>query len=207
MGFLILVLAQLMTALREAFDGAGLSYEKKVYGKSNNRMDIIFVHIPKTAGMSFRFLINKEGDFDVDHTELCFKALYRDYKQQKPKEVPFSSTFFRAPRAHVLSQFLECKYDTWGKKMTVGTGFPRSNSDSSDFEEWVDHFYDSWNKKDDSKSRKINLDCFHCYHPYNMQIRAMSDECVKVHYLDKSQNPFDTIEESIHNMNSLTFVG
>ena len=33
--------------------------------------DLIFVHIPKTAGMSFRFTTNDAGDFDTPHTEKC----------------------------------------------------------------------------------------------------------------------------------------
>ena len=102
--------------------------------------NILFVHIPKTAGMSFRYTINKEGDFDVQHTELCFKELFHDYRKSS-RQLPFTLSFFRAPRPHVYSQFLECKYDSWGKRVTSRTRFPRHNSDKKDFETWVDHFF------------------------------------------------------------------
>jgi hypothetical protein len=72
--------------------------------------------------------------------------------------------FFRDPTSHVLSQFLECKYDGWGQRVTKGTGFPgyipnnaastQPNTLSKEFQnalqgfdEWVQHFM------------------YHAYHP------------------------------------------
>ena len=72
--------------------------------------ELIFVHIPKTAGMSFRFTINDKGDFGCEHTEKCYTELVENYETRHPHDGhPFVSTFLRAPRAHVFSQFLECK--------------------------------------------------------------------------------------------------
>lgn len=169
--------------------------------------EVIFVHIPKTAGMSFRFTINNGGRFGAEHTEKCYVELYKAYKERKPNKEPFTITFFRAPRAHVYSQFLECKHDNWGKRVTRGSKFPRNHEDPDDFADWVDHFYDSWNKEDDPEKRKIELDCFHCYHPYNMQSRAMSNECDVLHYLAPSQSPRDMVHGAKENMHALSFVG
>ena len=168
--------------------------------------EIIFVHIPKTAGMSFRFTINNHGKFGAEHTEKCYVELYEKYIKKNDGE-PFSVAFFRSPRAHVLSQFLECKYDNWGKRVTKGTEFPRHASDRKDFEVWVNYFYDSWNKKNENATREIELDSFHCYHPYNLQSRAMSDDCIAQHYLSPTQSTKGMGIIAIENMMSLTCVG
>ena len=97
--------------------------------------------------MSFRFTINNGGRFGAEHTEKCYVELYKAYKERKPNKEPFTITFFRAPRAHVYSQFLECNHDNWGKRVTSGSTFPRNHEDPDDFADWVDHFYDSWNKE------------------------------------------------------------
>ena len=171
--------------------------------------------------MTFRFTINNGGQFGTEHTEKCYVELYKAYKDRKPNKEPFIMSFFRAPRAHVYSQFLECKHDNWGKRVTKGSDFPRQHGDPEDFATWVDHFYDSWNKEvfmrfpiyyyyhyplffitkpqDEPEKRKIELECFHCYHPYNMQSRAMSNECDVLHYLAPSQSPHDMVRFFIRN--------
>eukprot|EP00605_Chrysophyceae_sp_TOSAG23-4_P002755 GSChrysophyteH1.ASY1.ANO1.3038.1 assembled CDS len=87
-----------------------------------------------------------------------------------------AAVFLRSPRSHVYSQFLECKYDGWGKQITKGTNFPRSDSSSKDdfenpsggFEKWLRHV-------------SSGEDDFRCYHPRNMQTRYMSCSCTH-HY-------------------------
>lgn len=120
-------------------------------------------------------------------------------------------TFFRAPRPHVQSMYLECKYDHWGKSVTRKTKFPRSHNDVSDFTAWVNHFYWSWNRVDDAKEREIELECFHCYHPYNFQTRHMTNNCstihYRAHYLYEYDDPKYQIDEAIKNMGKIDFVG
>lgn len=94
---------------------------------------------------------------------------------------------FREPRSHVLSQYLECRYDTWGEEVTErydtelraqnkdlaqgGEMFPRSHKEDfyKDFDLWVDHFYRL--KEDGTHGPKGD---FGCYNPWNMQVRQMS---------------------------------
>ena len=110
---LVLVLALLNVAsVTDAVEARGPNHLDK-------GDDLIFVHIPKTAGMSFRFTTNDAGDFDTPHTEKCLTELVEQYSQAHPDDgYPFVSTFLRAPRAHVLSEFLECKYDNWVRNST-----------------------------------------------------------------------------------------
>ena len=74
--------------------------------------------------------------------------------------------------------------------MTKGTSFPRGHSDKEDFANWVNHFYDSWNKEDDEAKREMTLESYHCYHPYNLQARQLSDNCKTSHYLEAGKNTF-----------------
>ena len=69
-----------------------------------------FIHIPKTAGDSF---MKEAGNHMLTGTNV-----------RGNRERPFLASdtslpmvvFLRNPMSHVLSQFLECKYDSWGKK-------------------------------------------------------------------------------------------
>ena len=62
------------------------------------RSDPLFVHIPKTAGMSFRFTINSYGGFQVQHTEKCYVELRDEYLKHYPHDTPFVISFFRSPK-------------------------------------------------------------------------------------------------------------
>ena len=78
------------------------------------------------------------------------------------KEQNFNFGFLRNPRKHVYSQFLECKYDNWGKGRTKDTNFPRNATDPEDMADWVSFFHDDWN---------VTKGCFNTYNPINMQSR------------------------------------
>jgi len=90
---------------------------------------------------------------------------------------------FRSPRAHVFSQFLECKYDWWGKIVTNNTEFPRDGDDVLGFSQWIQHFQVG---PDDESARCVcdvshwkTCDCmraadYNCYNPHNMQTRALT---------------------------------
>ena len=53
--------------------------------KIHRGKELIFVHIPKTAGMSFRGIINAHGGFDIPHREWCYKDLLKEYKARWTK--------------------------------------------------------------------------------------------------------------------------
>ena len=134
----------------------------------------VFVHIPKTAGSSF--LEESVAHLPVNSTLTGNHEL--DACNGMNITFDKTSVFLRSPRSHVYSQFLECKYDGWGKKVTNGTEFPRSGPESSSkndfenpsagFEEWLRHV-------------SSGEDDFRCYHPHNMQTRYMSCSCTH-HY-------------------------
>ena len=93
--------------------------------------------------------------------------------------------FLRDPYRHVLSQYMECKYDTWGQQVTRGTGFPGTHKMEEvlgGFEEWVRHFV---------KGKAIlgGRGAYNCYNPWNMQARYLSVKGV-AHFIDKISQIF-----------------
>jgi len=97
---------------------------------------------------------------------------YMVTKQKEQFEAPskMAFVFLRNPINHVVSQFMECKYDDWGKRQTKGSGFPGYGALGNAFEgfdEWVAHFATN----PDSYAADH---AFHCYDPWNMQARKMT---------------------------------
>jgi len=115
---------------------------------------IRFTHIPKTAGYSVYTEFHPPR-FNFSKAEACAPYFYVD----APEVV--NGAMFRRPIDHVFSQYKECRYDVWGKKVTAGTSFPRSSSIANDFETWLRHF------------QTPTRDHYRCYHPFNMQTRYM----------------------------------
>ena len=174
----------------------------------NDFSKVLFLHIPKTAGASFKRDMNSYGNFNLTKTEFCYQELLQ-FGNHSDK-LPYMVTFLRNPRSHVLSQFFECKYDLWGKVTTMNTAFPRNSSDVEDFILWVNHFYEYWKISSDKKLWNINnasvVDDFNCYTPYNMQARALSNECVDSHH-DHSSINYINLTSYVDNFHSLPFVG
>jgi len=81
------------------------------------------------------------------------------------------SVFLRHPLQHVYSQFLECKYDGWGRKVTRNTTFPHGDlaKPADGLREWIAHFLAQPQKR---KASFVND--FRCYNPWNMQARYMA---------------------------------
>ena len=96
-----------------------------------------FQHIPKCSGDSF---LKQSASLMPKGTILLSKgeSNIRWYNTTNEKVV----VFLRSPISHVYSQFLECKYDNWGKSVTRGTNFPRGNSSipHSGFDVWLSTF-------------------------------------------------------------------
>ena len=145
-----------------------------------------FIHIPKTAGESF---IQDIQRMTKDATSLGFKSL--DGKTSATKENMLALEYcfkvlydpratnivsMRGPRAHVYSQFLECKYDEWGKTTTKEFNFPRSTIDeldTNDFKRWLEAFL---HLPPNSNLQLKDVGDFNCYDPRNMMTRYLSDD-------------------------------
>jgi len=151
------------------------------------------IHIPKTAGTSTRIELNSRFNLDLQWNEMPY------VKRFDPKS--FNFVFLREPCKHVYSQFLECKYDTWGRDVTQHTSFPRDSIDEAGMREWVNFFHDDWHPEKGD---------FNGYNPWNIQTRYLTTDYLTMqdaHYL----SPIDLKEPSIaiawNNLRSLDFVG
>jgi len=117
-----------------------------------------FTHIPKTGGTSLRVDLAALGH-EIGHLEFCASAPDVGFLKGG-----WNFVFLRSPRAHVLSQFLECRYDEWGKTMTAQLPefpFP-TGDDESAFEHWVAHFHNSTFSADGRLAHDWN-----CYSPHS----------------------------------------
>jgi len=98
----------------------------------------VFIHIPKNAGDSF---MNVAPEILPVGATLWGNAEVTLAGTKNPHGAS-TAAFLRNPEESVLSQFLECKYDRWGKLVTRGTKFPDADQDDvyDGFDEWVQHF-------------------------------------------------------------------
>lgn len=158
--------------------------------------EIKHVHIPKTAGIAVRHDLEACGckafsansykkDPAFYHTfvgckfitaETFFTDLYNYDGDGSGGGDGVASTLhftvLRAPRTHVLSQFLECAFDGWGKAHTDREPlFPHTDVDGmyENFGKWVRWFAESG-------FSASNGNDFQCYNPVNFQVRAMGAE-------------------------------
>ena len=136
---------------------------------------VSFVHIPKNGGTTLIQMLNKtftedrmKGWFDpgfVGRWEQCASLL------KTPDN--FMITMLRNPRNQVLSQYLMCRYDEWGRattstdvsRATTRIEFPRKGSEAVDFRSWLSHFTNGWS---------TDKGDWNCYNPHNMQARALT---------------------------------
>lgn len=119
-----------------------------------------FVHIPKTAGASVIVDAGKlNALYPKDPVGKEHGSLYDRAKRPSSKHL----VMLRSPRTHVISQYAECRYDKWGKKVTT-TDFPRSGTFENDFKKWL-------------RARED----FDCYHPQDMQTRYLSSRRYRPH--------------------------
>jgi len=160
------------------------------------------LHIPKTAGDSFmRDTPNHLplGTFLRGNHE---ESLARTYNH-----APIL-TLLREPTSHVLSQYLECKYDRWAQEATKGTGFPgmgKLDDVMGGFDEWIQHFVDAVRQENYGDSS-----AFHCYDPYNMQSRYLAADrsLWRAHVTRKREDRFPSVDVAKENLlNKIHLVG
>lgn len=148
---------------------------------------IRFAHIPKTSGYSLYTEFHPTR-YNMSKSESCLPYWYLEDNNV------LNGAIFREPVSHVFSQYKECRFDTWGKKVTANTDFPRSNDVSTDFEKWLLHF------------TKPTLYDFNCYHPFNMQTRYSICNTSDGHH-DLYNWPSDPIKLAKKNIDKLQWVG
>lgn len=170
------------------------------YNISNTYIGMI--HIPKTAGSSFydqykhryKFLIRSPGPDERSYTYYVNEIKKHGYNKVK------LFTFFREPEKHVYSMYLECKYDSWGQRVTRKTNFPRiSEEDESigftpGFDQWLEHF----------TKNQTTTDMFNCYQPLNIQTRYFMSTIIEPHNFDYTHN---FTSETKRRINDLWFYG
>lgn len=113
----------------------------------------------------------------------------------------------REPIFHVLSQFLECKYDEWGQRQTAGRSFPgygKLDNVMEGFHQWVRHFYEL-NK---TRAEDFGIDpAYRCYDPYNMQARYFTSSAQYAHYASVEADRWPNINVARRNLEALDVVG
>ena len=145
-------------------EGRGATPRTKEYPPRGLAPPVYFAHIPKCAGTSFtQDLADRGYQLTQPSGERCFLDGC-GYAADALK-----LTLLRSPRAHVYSEYLECRYDGFGKRATAGTDFPRSGSAVDGFEAWLDHFL-----AEDGRRGLGEEGAFGCYNPHNMQARALT---------------------------------
>lgn len=94
--------------------------------------------------------------------EGCFEELVAD------KPDGYMTSFFRIPRALLYSEYLQ-------NLSSPKCDPPNGTSIANGFAIWVDHFYQGLKANGTMTETKS----YKCYHPYNMQARAMSRLCTR----------------------------
>lgn len=160
---------------------------------------ISMVHIPKTAGNSFYDQYKDQVTFARESPgadERSYSYL-KQHDGQKHKLI----SFFRDPRKHVYSMYLECKWDHWGKRVTRNTDFPRDPDEDEQsgytpaFDSWLKHF----------NMFPTTTEMYNCYQPYNMQTRYFETEDREPHNYADDVDGFTYRGKS--RINDLWFVG
>ena len=117
-----------------------------------------------------------------------------------------TALFLRHPWRHVLSQFLECKYDDWGRKTTAGTSFPRGDEEVpvDGFDKWATHFLVA---REGELRDGSHMDDYSCYNPYNMQSRflapAAKTDRIHIRYKGSSRPSLTQARERLRQMDFL----
>jgi len=142
------------------------------------------IHIPKSAGDSV--MQDSPAHMAVGQTlkgnkELPYYATVHTEKfWNDPEDNQRAVVFLREPTSHIFSQFLECKYDTWGQNKTNGTEFPgfgELDDVMAGFDDWISHFANttaSHTADYIQHGRNPKQFAYNCYDPWNMQARYLT---------------------------------
>ena len=167
--------ASAMKALRERLLGGKSDMDPNVPPSTSliaarrQLHDLLLLHIPKTAGASlFQQL---QVNFDIRGTTVSSETCLPPYHEGNTPRV----VMLRAPRAHVVSQYLECRYSRWGKWLQqkfpgFRSSYVDNMSDIAGMTKWTDHFLrHAW-----APFAQPDAIDYHCYDPRDMQTRALT---------------------------------
>ena len=119
------------------------------------------IHIPKTGMTSMEADLRARGVAVEPLNERCYHAMRR--------EGITHAVMLRAPRAHVRSMYMQCRYAPASSSITTHfAGFPAAPSnDSAGLEAWVDYFGDgNWSH--------ASRGDFGCYTPLDHQCHHLA---------------------------------
>ena len=131
----------------------GLSFDAEAKARAHDRYR--HVHIPKIAGTAFRGMAETllPHGSTLATAEKCYCT-----KPALDDAAPVI-TFVRAPVAHVLSQFMMCKYSAWGR--THADAPPLDEDDAAGLARWL-------------ARATSDPGAETCYDPFNMQTRYLT---------------------------------
>tara|TARA_B110001452_G_scaffold265562_1_gene270459 strand:+ start:1155 stop:2159 length:1005 start_codon:yes stop_codon:yes gene_type:complete len=134
-------------------------------------------HISKAGGSSVNLIMASEKQ-TIYAPEECARKLFDHSWCQlaRPRSEAVYLVMLRSPRAHVLSQYMECAYSKWGmgvvSKSPEYRAFPRHSKGqpsgaqlASHFDQWVRHFSPAWTPEQGN---------FDCYTPWDFETRYLS---------------------------------
>jgi len=160
-----------------------------------------FIHIPKTAGSSFQF--DSERFMAIGDT---LKGSMEHSLAGTPGPIEHMVVLLRRPRAQVLSQFLECKYDSWFTKRTGSSfpGFGQLSEPLQGFAEWTEHF----TKAGPGGDGGLRFS-YQCYNPWNLQSRYLtsSKQDWRVHVSSGPAESMPVLDEAKAKLKQVAVVG
>jgi len=178
---------------------------------SDSYKEFRLIHIPKTAGTSLGK--DMKGDEYIQSLNLKFMNWEWCFPPHQKGDA-FHLMMLRSPRAHVMSQFLECKYDWWGKMVTQDTTFPHTLDDDLGFAVWLDHF---WPPRAYNCTCENIADCdclreddYNCYNPHNMQSRSLTCSGTgpyDSHHVAPDTGIVPSAQEAVANLGKIEWVG
>lgn len=140
--------------------------------------ELWLLHIPKTGIASLCEELKLRNQWRHPDHEHCQGAATNSHTLEKcltdvRHEGAFHVTLLREPRAHVLSQYSECRFDfDWHPTLKGIPGCPErplrdcpQTFSANDFHEWLQHFVNGWTLEDGM---------YHCYNPWNHQARTLT---------------------------------
>ena len=118
------------------------------------------IHIPKTGVTSLEQDLRARGVAVEPLNERCYAAVRR--------EGPVHGVMLRAPRAHVRSMYMQCRYAPASSSITTHfAGFPGApRNDTEGLRAWLDHFGANWSH--------AGRGDFGCYTPLDHQCHHLA---------------------------------
>lgn len=167
-----------------------------------------YIHIPKTAGESFmldspqHIGIGSTLQGNREKTYYETPELFLD--DDDSNTTHYSVVFLRNPTSHVLSQFLECKYDPYFRKIVNDLpGYSSLDNATDGFDEWILRFIELGLNSTYGKSL-----CYGCYEPWNMQARYLTASGKNdAHIARNYDGRFPSLEEAENNLRKMDVVG